>query len=59
MNIEKTKSLRREIAPHLNFLRVQVEKIEKAREMKDALSAKLSEYLAREHTWITGKMRAS
>ena len=55
VNIEKTKSLRREIAPHLNFLRVQVEKIEKAREMKDALSAKLSEYLAREHTWITGE----
>ena len=28
-NIEKTKSLRREIGPHLNFLRTQVEKIEK------------------------------
>ena len=55
VNIEKTKSLRREIAPHLNFLRGQVEKIEKAREMKEALSAKLSEYLAREHAWITGE----
>ena len=32
VNIDKTKSLRREIAPHLNFLRTQVEKIEKARE---------------------------
>src|SRR3989344_2593128 len=54
-NIEKTKSLRREIAPHLNFLRTQVQKIEKAREMKDALATKLSEYLAREHAWITSE----
>jgi chromosome segregation protein len=53
VNIDKTKSLRREIAPHLNFLRNQVEKIEKAREMKDELSAKLHDYLAREHAWIT------
>ena len=52
-NIEKTKSLRREIAPHLNFLRTQVEKIEKAREMKEELAVKLNEYLAREHAWIT------
>src|SRR3989344_816091 len=52
-NIEKTKSLRREIAPHIQFLRSQVVKIEKAREMKEALSAKLSEYLARENAWIS------
>src|SRR3989338_4770413 len=52
-NIEKTKSLRREIGPHLTFLRIQVEKIEKARELKEALAAKLSEYLARENAWIT------
>ena len=55
VNIEKTKSLRREIAPHLNFLRGQVEKIEKAREMKSSLSSKLSEYLAREHSWIVSE----
>ncbi len=53
VNIEKTKSLRREIAPHLTFLRAQVEKIEKAREMKEELAARLNEYLSREHTWIT------
>ena len=53
VNIDKTKSLRRELAPHLNFLRVQVEKIEKAREMKDELAVKLNEYLARENAWIT------
>src|SRR4051812_41555171 len=53
INIEKTKSLRREIAPHLNFLRSQVAKIEKAREMREELAIKLSEYLSREHAWIT------
>ncbi len=53
INIEKTKSLRREIAPHLHFLRNQVEKIEKAREMKDDLAEKLRDYLAREHAWIS------
>lgn len=53
INIDKTKSLRRELAPHLTFLRNQVEKIEKAREMKDELAAKLVDYLAREHAWIS------
>ncbi|QQG37810.1 MAG: AAA family ATPase [Candidatus Kaiserbacteria bacterium] len=53
VNIDKTKSLRRELAPHLTFLRGQVEKIEKAREMKDELSHKLNDYLSRESAWIT------
>ncbi|MBI4079880.1 AAA family ATPase [Candidatus Kaiserbacteria bacterium] len=53
VNIDKTKSLRRELAPHLTFLRQQVEKIEKAREMKETLAAKLNDYLARENAWIT------
>ncbi len=55
INIDKTKSLRREIAPHLNFLRHQVEKIEKAREMKDDLAVKLADYLAREDAWVTAE----
>ncbi|OGG80680.1 hypothetical protein A3A39_03230 [Candidatus Kaiserbacteria bacterium RIFCSPLOWO2_01_FULL_54_13] len=53
VNIDKTKSLRREIAPHLHFLRQQVEKIEKARETRETLADKLREYLAREHAWIS------
>lgn len=52
-NIEKTQSLRREIAPHLRFLRTQVEKIERARELREELASRLSDYLAREHAWIT------
>ena len=52
VNIDKTKSLRRELAPHINFLRTQVEKIERARELKEELSVKLNDYLARENAWI-------
>src|ERR1700722_1658681 len=55
INIDKTKSLRRELAPHINFLRTQVEKIEKARDMKEELAAKLGEYLAREDAWISAE----
>jgi chromosome segregation protein len=44
VNIDKTKSLRRELAPHLKFLEAQVEKIEKAREMKAELAHKLADY---------------
>jgi len=51
-NIEKVGSLRRELAPHLKFLRKQVEKIEKAREMKEELIVQLKDYLAREDAWI-------
>ncbi len=52
-NIEKTRSLRREIGPHLNFLRMQVEKIEKARELREELAHQMNDYLAREHAWVT------
>jgi len=52
VNLEKTRSLRREIAPHLKFLRDQVEKIEKAREMKDELAHTLRDYLLREDARI-------
>lgn len=51
-NLEKTRSLRREIAPHLKFLRDQVEKIEKAREMKEELAHRLRDYLLREDARI-------
>lgn len=57
-NMEKVESLRRELAPHVRFLRKQVEKIEKAIEMKGELTHKLTEYLAREHAWLTTKKTA-
>ncbi len=55
VNIDKTKSLRRELAPHLKFLEAQVERIEKAREMKAELAHKLADYLARENAWLTAE----
>lgn len=36
-NIDKVESLRREIAPHIKFLKKQVEKVEKALQMKEEL----------------------
>ncbi len=54
-NIEKVESLRRELAPHLKFLRKQVERIEKARDLKEELAAKLADYLAREDAWIVAE----
>ena len=51
-NIEKVESLRREIAPHIRFLKRQVEKVEKALEMKNELQVKAVEYLSRENNYI-------
>lgn len=47
-NIEKVESLRREIAPHLKFLKKQVEKVQKAREYRDALRVLYKNYFALE-----------
>jgi chromosome segregation protein len=51
-NIGRVESLRRELGPHLTFLRKQVEKIEKAKELAEELKHKLADYLAREHAYI-------
>lgn len=51
-NIEKVESLRREIMPHLKFLKKQVEKVEKAIQMKDELQKEALEYCKREENYI-------
>ena len=51
-NIKEVESLRREIAPHINFLRKQVEKIQKTEEMRAKLRALYKEYLYREELYI-------
>jgi chromosome segregation protein len=51
-NIDKTQSLRREIAPHLKFLKKQVEKVEKAIQLKEELQKEAQEYLKREDEYI-------
>ncbi len=49
--LKEVQSLRRELAPHLNFLKKQVEKVEKARAIRTELEDALLRYLAteREH----------
>jgi len=51
-NIESVESLRREIAPHLKFLKKQVEKIAKAAELRAKLVALYHEYFCRENAYI-------
>ncbi len=52
-NISHVTSLRKEIAPHLKFLKRQVDKIERTKQMRDDLKDLLREYLKREEIYIT------
>lgn len=47
-NIRESELLRRELAPHLRFLKRQVEQIEKAKTLRVELQEQYKEYLARE-----------
>lgn len=51
-NMEQVESLRKEIAPHLKFLKKQVEKAEKVREMREELRGLYREYLKREEIYL-------
>jgi chromosome segregation protein len=51
-HMKEVESLRREIAPHIKFLRKQVEKIEKAQTLKAELIALYQEYFRREEAYI-------
>ncbi len=51
-NIEKVESLRRELAPHIRFLKKQVEKIEKAKLLREDLVASYQQYLKRENLYL-------
>jgi chromosome segregation protein len=51
-NIKQVESLRREIAPHIRFLKKQVEKIEKIFEMKEDLTKMYHDYFRREEEYI-------
>jgi len=54
-NMKEAESLRREIAPHLKFLKKQVERLEKAEEMRVELGKLYKEYLSREKAYVTGE----
>lgn len=51
-NKKQVESLRREIAPHLKFLKKQVEKIERADELRRELKGLYRDYLKREKAFI-------
>jgi chromosome segregation ATPase len=51
-NMKQVESLRREIAPHLKFLKKQVEKMEKAELMRQELVALYQQYFATEDAHI-------
>ncbi|HTK33121.1 MAG TPA: AAA family ATPase [Candidatus Paceibacterota bacterium] len=54
-NMKQVESLRREIAPHLRFLKKQVEKVEKAEEMRRELISIYKVYFAHEEHHITAE----
>ena len=56
-NLDKAESLRREILPHIKFLKKQVEKIERAEEMRSRLSEIYAEYLKKEEAYLNREKR--
>lgn len=52
-NIVHVEGLRKEIVPHLRFLKKQVEKVEKAESLRVELDALYREYLHREEIYVT------
>lgn len=52
LNMKEVQMLRREIAPHLSFLKKQVEKVEKARSMREELRDLYKTYFSGEATYI-------
>jgi len=57
-NIKQVESLRREIAPHIRFLKKQAEKVEKAEELQHKLVKFYREYLKREKIYLeSGKQK--
>ncbi len=51
-NISQVESLRREAAPHLRYMKKQVEKAERSLEVQKELKLKYAEYLKREDTYV-------
>jgi len=51
-NIAQTQSLRREIMPHIRFLKKQVEKVQKSIELRNDLQKEALEYCKREEEYI-------
>lgn len=54
-NMRQVEALRREIAPHLRFLKKQVEKVEKAKELRVGAVERFRAYFKREDDYVTGE----
>jgi len=57
INIKEVQALRREIAPHLSFLKKQVQVVEKAREMREELRNLYKTYLSNEGTYVKNEIK--
>jgi chromosome segregation protein len=51
-NVAQVQSLRREVAPHLQFLERQIKKIERSLQLREELTRVYAEYLKREDTYL-------
>ncbi|MBI3574037.1 AAA family ATPase [Candidatus Kaiserbacteria bacterium] len=51
-NMRQVEALRREIAPHLKFLKKQVERVEKARELRESAVVRFRAYFKREEQYL-------
>ncbi|OGI82166.1 hypothetical protein A3I95_03275 [Candidatus Nomurabacteria bacterium RIFCSPLOWO2_02_FULL_44_12] len=56
-NMKEVSMLRRENAPHLNFLKKQMEKLEKAKEMQTELATLYREYLKKESVYLENEKK--
>jgi len=56
-NMKEVSLLRRENAPHLNFLKKQVDKFEKAKEVKEELSVLYQGYLKKEEIYLESEKK--
>lgn len=55
-HMKEVESLRRELAPHIRFLKKQIEKIEKAREIRGELKHMYKEYFAYEKVFLDSEI---
>ncbi len=56
-NLKEVRSVRRELAPRIEYLKDQVDKIERARHIQDELTGRYREFLKREYVYITHTAR--
>jgi len=56
-NIEKTKSLQRELSPHIKFLKRQYDKLQKTKELRSDLSRIFAEYFVAEKSYLESEKK--